>query len=219
MWPKVWELSSGTEVFAYFLKAVNKDAWPAVSWSSDDATFAVAVPNAAHVFSSADRFASACVGERRGARGMKQQSPNVALVSCAPVQAQPVSQHEAVGWGGWTQGCVACGKAHPPAPPWPALPWPAAFTKVAIKTLAAVALCPTNTYGRILAGFLPEVKVRGLLSGMGGHTLCDFDGSASCVSVPCIWPPWPVPPSPPCRLLLPPVACMMQLWPESPPPL
>eukprot|EP00199_Chlamydomonas_sp_CCMP681_P001252 CAMPEP_0119115726 /NCGR_PEP_ID=MMETSP1180-20130426/51898_1 /TAXON_ID=3052 ORGANISM="Chlamydomonas cf sp, Strain CCMP681" /NCGR_SAMPLE_ID=MMETSP1180 /ASSEMBLY_ACC=CAM_ASM_000741 /LENGTH=630 /DNA_ID=CAMNT_0007104815 /DNA_START=17 /DNA_END=1909 /DNA_ORIENTATION=- len=87
---KVWDLSTMTQVFSYFLKAVNKDIWPAVSWAADDSTFAVAVPNAAHVFSAADGFAT--------------------------------------------------------------------FTKVTIKNLHSLALCPTNTFGRLVAGFVPEAK-------------------------------------------------------------
>jgi hypothetical protein len=59
--------SAPEPVFQYTLRAVSKDAWPALSWASDDAAFAVAVPNAAHVFSAADRFASECPGCTRGA--------------------------------------------------------------------------------------------------------------------------------------------------------
>lgn len=55
---QVWNATTLEPVFKYSLKTVSKDAWPALSWSNDDSAFAVAVPNAAHVFNASDSFAS-----------------------------------------------------------------------------------------------------------------------------------------------------------------
>lgn len=44
------------------LRAVSKDTWPALQWSGDDHTCALAVTNNVHVYSKADNFAGEGMG-------------------------------------------------------------------------------------------------------------------------------------------------------------